>query len=121
MVSQYFSMIADTLATRRENRPMPRITALTHPALGRLVRLEGLSAQPLALTPQEATTIARALTAVRAGRSTETEIYLSPIASDDSFQALVEPDGVRCAGRHLPWPEVDTLAEDLARAAETNG
>ena len=96
---------------------MPQITPVRHPAFGHLVRVEGLSARPLSLTPQEATTISRALAAVRAGRSAETEIYLSPIASDDAFQALVEADGVRCAGRFLPWPEVDTLAEDLARVA----
>ena len=97
---------------------MPKITAVRHPALGRLLRLEGLSALPLSLTPQEAGTIARALAAVRAGRSAETEIYLSPIASDDSLQALVEPDGIRCADRRLPWAEVDTLAAEMAAFAE---
>lgn len=95
---------------------MPKITPLVHPALGPLLRLEGLTPRPLSLTPQEAQTIARALTAVRTGRSTETEIYLSPIASDEAFQALVERDGVRCGERFLGWAEVEELAAGLMGA-----
>lgn len=98
---------------------MLTIMPMTHPALGRLIRLEGVSAQPLALTPQEAATIARALLAVREKRSAETEIYLSPIACDDAFQALVEADGVRCCGRLLRWNEVGVLADQLAECAGT--
>lgn len=97
---------------------MPSIRSVVHPALGRLVRLEGLSARPLRLTPTEAATIARALLAVRDGRSSEREIYLSPIASDDAFQATVDGNGVVCGDRRLSWPEVAALAQDLAAAAE---
>ena len=88
-----------------------------HPALGPLVRVESLAARPLALTPQEAATIARALDAVREGRSRETEIYLSPIAADDAFQALVEADGVRIGERRLDWEATAAFAADLAAAA----
>ncbi|MCA1908269.1 MAG: hypothetical protein LDL39_07905 [Magnetospirillum sp.] len=89
---------------------MPLITHYRHPALGPLLRLSDLFAAPVVLTSAEAATIARAVDAVRAGKSTETEIYLSPMASDQDFQALVDKDGVRCGGRHLDWPQVAELA-----------
>lgn len=96
---------------------MPQISVLRHPALGRLIRLEGVAAAPLSLTPQEAATIARALSAVREGRSSEREIYLSPIASDASFQALVEAEGLRCGERFLHWAMAERLAAQLLEAA----
>lgn len=89
---------------------MPRITPFRHPALGPLLRLTDLFAAPVVLNAAEATTIARALDAVRQGQSPETEIYLSPIASDHDFQALVGQDGITCGERHLPWPQVAELA-----------
>lgn len=92
------------------------VTPVTHPALGPALRLTGLSISPLILSRQEAQTIAAALRAVRDGRSRETEIYLSPIASDGDFQALVEADGVRCHGQKLDWAAVDKLAADLVPA-----
>lgn len=91
------------------------VSSVTHPALGPALRLTGLSTSPLILSHREAQTIAAALRAVRDGRSRETEIYLSPIASDDDFQALIEADGVRCHGQKLDWAAVDKLAADLAR------
>lgn len=99
---------------------MPLVATTTHPGLGRLVTLSGLSARPLKLTPREASTIAAALAAVRDGRSTVPDVYLSPIACDDEFHALVEPDGLRCGDRLLPWDVVAELSAALeARAAET--
>jgi len=89
---------------------MPQITAFRHPALGPLLRLTDLFNAPVVLNAAEATTIARALDAVRLGKSSETEIYLSPIASDHDFQALVDKDGVTCGEIHLDWPQVAELA-----------
>jgi len=89
---------------------MPRITPFHHPALGPLLRLSDLFAAPVVLNAIEATTIARALEAVRLGKSAETEIYLSPIASDHDFQALVDEDGVTCGDVRLDWRQVAELA-----------
>lgn len=97
---------------------MPTITTAQHPAFGRLVVLSGLTASPLRLTPQEATTVARALLAVRDGRSREREIYMSPIASDDDFTALVGPEGVSIGDHALDWTAVTTLAEGLLAGAK---
>lgn len=89
---------------------MPQIIHFHHPALGPLLRLSDLFPAPVVLNAAEAATLARALDAVRLGNSAETEIYLSPIASDQDFQAVVDEDGVTCGGRHLPWPQVAELA-----------
>jgi hypothetical protein len=86
-----------------------------HRALGPLLRLEAPGLR-LAFTPAEASTVARALTAVLEGRSQETEIYLSPIASDGAFAAAVGPDGVTLDGAGaLDWPAVEQLAKALAQ------
>jgi hypothetical protein len=86
-----------------------------HFALGPMWRLEA-GALRLDLTPAEASTVSRALKAVREGRSLETEIYLSPVASDGAFSAIVKPDGVALAGAgDLDWPSVERLAEALAK------
>jgi hypothetical protein len=98
-------------------QPMVRVISVKHPALGRLIRLEGAAAQPVLLTEAEAQTIALALLAVRDGRSAETEIFLSPIASDAAFEAKVMPDGIHLNGRHLCWAEAEGLAAELMRHA----
>jgi hypothetical protein len=96
---------------------MIQVTPIRHRALGPLLRLDGAGPVPLELTPQEAQTIARALEAVRDGRSRETQIFLSPIASDGEFQAQVEADGIRLGDVLLPWPQVGELARLLAEGA----
>jgi len=96
---------------------MYSVTAITHPALGSALRLTGLSPSPLTLSLTEAHTIARALLAVRQGRSAETDIYLSPIASDADFQAHVNAEGVCCHGQQIGWAEVEKLATTLLGTA----
>ena len=93
-----------------------------HRALGPLVRLTIADDTDLAFTAEEAATVSRALRAVRDGRSAEREIFLSPIASDRDFQAVVGTDGIEvAAGRHtlaLAWEDVERLAAALAEAAD---
>lgn len=91
------------------------ISRREHFALGVLLRLEAGELR-LDLTPAEAATLARALSAVLEGRSRETEIYLSPVASDGAFSARVGQDGVTLAGAGaLGWPAVERLARALAQ------
>ena len=100
------------------------LTLATHPAFGRLIVLAppggGGGAR---LTAQEALTLSRALAAVRAGRSAEREIYLSPIASNADVLGAVEDDGVRLRlgefETRLDWSAVEALAAALATAAES--
>lgn len=99
---------------------MPEATPFRHPRLGAMIRLEAVAAQPLSLTAGEARTIALAMRAVHAGRSAETEIFLSPIASDEAFVARVEADGLRCVDL-LDWPQVEALAARLLDLAQEAG
>ncbi|MBI3446226.1 MAG: hypothetical protein HY055_12920 [Magnetospirillum sp.] len=97
---------------------MIQVAAATHRALGRLVRLETAPLPPLLLTPQEAGILARALDGVRQGRSSETSIYLSPIADDGEFQATAEQDGMRLgASLFLDWEMIRDLAARLSALA----
>ena len=97
--------------------PSIQVNHSAHRALGRLIRLTLDGDIRLDFTPEEAATVSRALTAVREGRSTEREIYMSPIASDHEFSGVVLADGVRVTvgGRaaQLGWAEVERLAQDL--------
>jgi hypothetical protein len=97
---------------------MIQVTTFRHPALGSMVRLEAGAMPPLRLMPAEAVTIARALDAVRQGRSAERTIYLSPMADDGEFLAEVEADGLRLGDRRLDWESVRGLAERLIAAGE---
>lgn len=94
------------------------LKAAAHPAFGRLILLTAPGGGGVRLTLQEALTLSRALAAVRAGRSAEREIYLSPIASDADVLGVVTDEGVRLcvggAGTPLSWEEVAALAGDLA-------
>jgi hypothetical protein len=98
-------------------RPSIQVNHSAHRAFGRLIRLTLESDTRLDFTAEEAATVSRALTAVREGRSTEREIYMSPIASDHDFSGTVLAEGVRVTvgGRavDLVWNEVDRLARDL--------
>ena len=101
--------------------PQPIVTVIHHRALGSLVRLHISDAIPLDLTCQEASILTRALTAVRDGKSIEREIFMSPVASDDSFCGTVIEEGLllTCGTQTqmLDWTEVSLLAENLATAA----
>jgi hypothetical protein len=90
------------------------VSVRKHFAFGSLLRLEAAGLR-LDLTPAEAASISRALAAVLEGRSQETEIYLSPVASDGEFAASVKPDGVTLAGAgEFDWPSAERLAKALA-------
>lgn len=89
------------------------VTAFRHPALGPMIRLEIPPHSALRLLPAEAATIARALNAVREGRSAEHQIYLSPMADDGEFLADVEEGGLRLGGSLLDWNSVEDLATRL--------
>ena len=96
---------------------MIRVTATRHRALGRMIRLEAGPLPPLLFTPQEAATIARALDAVRSGRSAEPQIYLSPIGDDGEFLAVAEDGGMRLGPLLLDWPRIEAMAARLAAMA----
>lgn len=97
------------------------LTATAHPAFGRLIVLSSSGGGAVRLTAPEALTLSRALAAVRAGRSAEREIYLSPIASDADVLGAVESDGVRLGlgdvETALDWDAVEALAVALAEAS----
>ena len=97
--------------------PSIQVNQSVHRAFGRLIRLTLESDTRLNFTAEEAATVSRALTAVREGRSTEREIYMSSIASDHDFSGTVLAEGVRVmiGGRavDLVWNELDRLARDL--------
>ena len=93
----------------------------THRALGRMVRLTVADGYGFNLTFQEARTLARALAAVKDGRSSADEVYLSPIGSDGDFHAKVRPDGIVIEARDPPlvlgWSEVGAIAGALVAVA----
>lgn len=97
------------------------VIRVTHRGLGELLRLTVPDGRSFDLTPQEARTVARALAAVRDGKSKVDEIYMSSIASDRDFSAKVTPDGVLLEGSEpalpLDWPEVGAIAAALAELA----
>ncbi|PWV58620.1 hypothetical protein [Plasticicumulans acidivorans] len=98
------------------------VEPVVHRALGPLRRLRVGDFVDLRLTPQEASTLALALHAVREGRSAERQLFLSPIASDGHFNGIVGPDGltITCvqgqqqADVWLDWGSVESLALALA-------
>jgi hypothetical protein len=83
--------------------------------MGRMTIAPGLSFD---LTPEEARTLTRALTAVTRDNEVVTDIYLSPIASDGDFSAKVAGEGLEIAGNgamlRLSWQDVALFAERLA-------
>jgi hypothetical protein len=92
----------------------------THRALGPMVRLTVADGYRFNLTFQEARTLARALAAVKDGRSSADEVYLSPMGSDGKFHAKVHPDELVIAAMNPPlvlaWSEVGAIADALAAA-----
>lgn len=79
----------------------------------------GLGGQPLRrFTRQEALIVSRALDAVARGASAESQIYMSPIASDQDFDAQVREEGVFVTvtgefGVALDWEGTRALASAL--------
>ena|SRR6185369_11292061 len=100
--------------------PAFSVDSLTHRALGPLLRLTAPGLD-LCLTPQEARTLALALRAVAEGRSTEREIFMSPMASNDYFVGRVQAWGLVVEASHGPlpleWPAAIRLADGLASTA----
>lgn len=98
------------------------LTVMPHGAFGALATLH-LVGQPLRrFTLQEASIVARAIDAVASEASPERHIYMSPIASDQDFDARVEPDGLVVISSTSPairlsWREATELAQALHRAA----
>lgn len=86
-----------------------------------MVRLTVADGRSFDLTLDEARTVSRALAAVRDGKSSVDEIYMSPIANDAEFSAKVTPDGVLLQGSEPPlpiqWAEVGAIAASLAELA----
>lgn len=105
----------------KPDNPPFSVTDTTHRTLGRLRVLRLGDALAVRLTPIEAHTLALAMFAVRDGRSAETELFMSPIASDALFVAQVQADGLLvetpAGGYPLRWPAVSALAAALSPAA----
>ncbi|QXX73798.1 hypothetical protein [Methylovirgula sp. HY1] len=96
------------------------VTAVSHRMLGPMIRLEFGEGPGFDLTAQEAGILARALAAVREGKSPVDEVYMSPIASNGDFSGKVAPDGINVAAAEpisLGWDEVDKMAAALAALA----
>ncbi|MBS0348690.1 MAG: hypothetical protein JSR69_19765 [Proteobacteria bacterium] len=97
------------------------VSETTHRALGRLLTLKVGNTLSVRLTPLEAHTLALALVAVRDGKSAETELFMSPIASDAIFVAPVGTDGIAVntpgGAQALDWNTVGQLAAALSPAA----
>jgi hypothetical protein len=96
------------------------VAAAEHRHFGALVTIR-IGEQPLRrLTPNEAGILSRALAAVANGSSAEKQIFMSPIASDQEFEALAQDDGVAvkalgCSDIFLDWTQTRVLAEALAK------
>ncbi len=100
------------------------VSVVAHRAFGGLVTL-AVDNQPLRrLTREESLVLGRALAATVAGASVEERIYMSPIASDQDFDAAVDREGIVLisnAGEkaRFDWSAVVDLAGRLAREAST--
>ena len=101
------------------------VSVVAHGQFGELVLL-AIDNQPLRrLTREESLVLGRALAAVAAGASAEERIYMSPIASDQDFDAAVEREGVVLTADSgetawFDWSAVVDLAERLAREAPSS-
>ena len=90
-----------------------------HTVFGALATIT-IPGQPVRrFTRQEAAIVARALDAVTQKKSSEQQIYMTPIASDHDFEALVGVAGIivasaGCAEVALDWDETRSLAQALA-------
>jgi hypothetical protein len=100
------------------------VSVVAHRHFGGLVTL-AVDNQPLRrLTREESMVLGRVLAATAAGASVEERIYMSPIASDQDFDAAVEREGIvltsDCGEKaRLDWSAVVDLAGRLAREASS--
>lgn len=100
------------------------LSLVQHGAFGVLATL-ALAGQPARrFTLQEASIVAKAIEAVALGASVERRIYMSPIASDQDFDAHASTEGltISCAGFPallLAWREAAALADALKAAGGT--
>ncbi|OAN47981.1 hypothetical protein A6A04_04260 [Paramagnetospirillum marisnigri] len=99
---------------------MIQASTFRHRALGTLIRLQADGSPALDLLPREAGTIALALLALSDGRSAESEIYLSPMASDHALHATASHGGIRLGDQFLDWDQVRQLATLLADSAKAS-
>ncbi len=93
------------------------VAAVSHRMLGPMIRLEFGGRLSFDLTAQEAGILARALAAVREGKSPVDEVYMSPIASNGDFSGKVGPAGISVAAVPpiaVGWDEVGKIANALA-------
>jgi len=98
------------------------VSVVAHRHFGGLVTL-AVDNQPLRrLTREESLVLGRALAATVAGVSVEKRIYMSPIASDQDFDAAVEREGIVLTSdsgekARFDWTAVVDLAGRLAQEA----
>ncbi|MGJ0621787.1 MAG: hypothetical protein ACR65Z_13920 [Methylocystis sp.] len=98
------------------------VSVVAHRHFGGLVTL-AVDNQPLRrLTREESLVLGRALAATVAGVSVEKRIYMSPIASDQDFDAAVEREGIVLTSDSdekawFDWSAVVDLAGRLAQEA----
>jgi hypothetical protein len=98
------------------------VSVVAHRHFGGLVTL-AVDNQPLRrLTREESMVLGRALAATVAGASAEERIYMSPIASDQDFDAAVEREGIVLTSgsgekARFDWSAVVDLAECLTQEA----
>lgn len=113
--------MSDTNGSQEADKTVFSVSETTHRALGRLLILKVGGTLTVRLTPHEAHTLALAMVAVRDGKSAETELFMSPIASDAIFVAPVGANGitVETPGGALPldWNTVGQLAGALSPVA----
>ncbi|ACK50719.1 conserved hypothetical protein [Methylocella silvestris BL2] len=92
-------------------------------AFGALAAI-AIGGQPMRLlTRDEASILSRAIEAVAVGASPERQIFMSPIASDQDFDALAQENGISiaadgCADVFLDWPHALALAKTLRSFAD---
>lgn len=100
------------------------VSMVAHRAFGGLVTL-AVDNQPLRrLTREESLVLGRALAATVAGASVEKRIYMSPIASDQDFDAAVEREGIVLTSdsgekARFDWSAVVDLAGRLTQEASS--
>lgn len=101
------------------------VSVVAHRHFGGLVTL-AINNQPLRrLTREESLVLGRALAATVAGASIEKRIYMSPIASDQDFDAVVEREGIVLTSdsgekAQFDWSAVVDLAGRLTREASSS-
>lgn len=97
------------------------LSVAPHGAFGVLATLTLVGQPARRFTLREASIVAKAVEAVALGASAERQIYMSPIASDQDFDARASREGLTIALAGFPalflaWPEAAALADALTAA-----